>query len=285
MTPPDSAPSSSIPAFPTPDSIGGSPLYVTGEDALACTVHNAAAAVTVTITGRVLLFGQCRPTPFQQTLTPATDRSASVVRFQIGEGWLLNAQVLVTSGTPATGQTFARLSLVHGLTAAAVELFTIAADYITAKLPLSYPGSGVTKSTDGAGAVRSITGATPAAGAEISETVPTGARWELLSFDTQFVTSATVANRQSGLLLDDGANQYALIALQAFSTATQINRLVWGLGIGNSQPINATFQSTSLPVNQRLVGGHRIRTTTANIQVGDQYSAVQYLVREWIEGA
>lgn len=274
-----------VPSFPPLAAFGGAPLYVTGEDALACTVNNAAAGVTVTIAGRVLLFGATRPVPFQQTLTPATDRSSSVVRFQIGEGWLLNAQVTVTSGTPAIGQTFARLSIVHGLTSAAIDLFTVAADYVTAKLPLSYPGSPVARSVDGAGALRSITGATPGAGAEVSETVPTGARWELIAFKVVFATSATVANRFPRLLLDDAANVFCDVFSGGTFPASNNGAITWAQGI----PLTGTFPTTNidapLPVNLRLGAGFRIRTTTGGIQVGDQYSAIQYLVREWIEGA
>src|SRR5882672_7074542 len=121
--------------------MGGAPLFVTGEDALCVTVSNAAAGVTVTVTGRTLQFGATRPKPFAQTIIPATDRSASVARFTLGDGWLLNAEAIVSAGTPAIGQTFARLSLVRGLNANAPDLFTLGADYVTAKLPLSYPGS------------------------------------------------------------------------------------------------------------------------------------------------
>jgi hypothetical protein len=41
----------------------------------------------------------------------------------------------------------------------------------------------------------------------------------------------------------------------------------------------------SLPSMMFLSAGHRIRTVTAAIQAADAYTAVQYLVREWLEGA
>jgi hypothetical protein len=273
------------PPLPSIEAFGGSPLYVTGEDALAVTVNNAAAGVTVTITGRTLGFGQLRPSPFTQTLTPATDRSSSVVRFTLGDGWLLNAQVIVSAGTPAVGQTFARLSLVRGITANAVDEFTLAADYVTAKLPLSYPGSGVLRSTDGAGALRSITGATPAAGAEISETVPAGARWELIAFLWQLITGVAVANRTSRLVIDDGVN----VLWNAPTTPVQPASLT--INYAAAQGLVAGFQDTfstnftPIPFGVKLAAGFRLRTGTVNLQAADQYGVVRYLVREWIEGA
>lgn len=274
-----------VPSFPPLAAFGGSPLYVTGEDALAVTVMNAAAGVVVTITGRMLIFGQTRPTPFTQTLTPATDRSESVVRFAIGDGWLLNVQVKVSSGTPGFGQTFARVSLVHGLASTAAELFTLAMGYITAKLPQAYPGSLIASSLDGGGALRSITGTTPAAGAEVSETVPTGARWEVLAFRTLLTTSATVINRLVELVLDDGALEYFRSGTSGQQAATIQGQHSFSQGWGiASFDGNANWAQT-LPVGLRMGAGHRLRTTTNNLQVGDQYSLVQYLVREWIEGA
>jgi hypothetical protein len=39
-----------------------------------------------------------------------------------------------------------------------------------------------------------------------------------------------------------------------------------------------------VPFNIRLAAGARIKTVTAAIQAGDQYTAPQYLVREFLEG-
>lgn len=273
-----------VPAFPTVENMGGSPLYCTGEESLKVTVFNAAAGVSVTIAGRTLAIGDTRPSPFKQVFTPTTDRSASTSFVQLPPGWLLNAQVFVSAGTPAIGQTFARLSLVRGMGSIADEHMSLAADYITAKQPTSYPGSSMTDPTDGAGAVRSITGATPSAGAEISETVPTGARWELLSIIYTFVTSAAVANRFPDITLDDGANVFfrcgPTIAIAA--STTQLYNAFQGAG-----PVTRdgnTVVERSLPIGVKLLGGYRIRTTTLAIQAADAYTAVQYLVREWVEG-
>lgn len=285
MSPQPGDPQSFVPSFPPLAAFGGSPVYVTGEDALCATVFNAAAGVTVTITGRMLEFGQTRPSPFTQTIVPATDRSASVVRFTIGDGWLLNAQILVSAGTPSIGQTFARLSLVRGTTSNAIDLFTLAAGYVTAKMPLSYPGSGVLASIEGAGALRSITGSTPAAGAESSEAVPTGARWELLAWRASFGASAAVATRQPAFTIDDGTTiVYSIPNLTTFA-ASQSGFMSVAAGTPYAVQLSSGNTPMGLFVGARLLAGYRIRTSTFLIQAADQWTAVQYLVREWIEGA
>lgn len=285
MPPTSNDPQSFVPSFPPLAAFGGSPLYVTGEDALCATVFNGAAGVTVTITGRMLEFGQTRPSPFTQTLIPATDRSASAVRFSLGDGWLLNAQVIVSAGTPSVGQTFARLSLVRGLTANAVDQFTLAADYVTAKMPLSYPGSGVLRATEGAGALRSITGSVPAAGAEVSESVPTGARWELIAFRATLTSSATVATRVPQLSLDDGTTLLCRIAQTASIPASASAPFAWVRGALLAPTAGGNDLVQGAPLGFYLGAGYRLRTVTAGIQAADQWSATQYLVREWIEGA
>jgi hypothetical protein len=73
---------------------------------------------------------------------------------------------------------------------------------------IAWPGSLLLSSLDVAGILRSITGTDPAAGAEISETVPTGARWRLRALAATLVTSATVANRTVSLRVDDGTTGY-----------------------------------------------------------------------------
>lgn len=285
MAPDPVLPQSFVPSFPPLAAFGGSPIYFTGDSALKLSVQNAAAGVTVTMTGRMLAFGATRPTPFTQTLVPATDRTVSSVVFGIGDGWLLDVQAIVSAGSPQVGQCFARLSVVHGQASTATEMFSLAADYVTAKQPVSYPGSGLLDATDSAGALRSIAGATPAAGAEILETVPTGARWELLAFHATFVTAVAVANRVPQLVIDDGVTTLFRVGAALNQAASLTYRRSWYQGAPAPYLDNANSVPMPLPTNIRLPAGARISTLTAAIAAADQWSAVQYLVREWIEGA
>jgi hypothetical protein len=259
-------------------------LYVTNDDQLRVTVFNALASVIVTVRGR--LRGSDGITrPFVEVITPTSDRVASSKIVRLSEGWLSNVLVVVSTGAPLTGQTFTRISIVRGEGTPALEVAVLAAGYVTAQQPIAWPGSPVLNSLDGAGVLRSIAGATPAAGAEVSEAVPTGARWEVLAFTFHWVTAVTVANRACSLVLDDGATVYfrnedpavTVASTTLDKTYSQGQSLIWNGA--------ATVRHGNLPVSNRLIAGHRVRTSTAQIQAADQYSAVQYLVREWIEGA
>lgn len=269
----------------------GAALYLTGEDRLKLTVRNAAAGVTVQLTGRLLAAPESedddppRVQAFAQTLVPATDRSSSTILLPLGEGWLLDAEVIVTAGTPLVGQCFAQLSLVRGDAGATLDLVTLAAGYITALQRLATPGGSIAGSLEGGGALRSITGTDPAAGAEISEAVPSGARWQLLAFAADLVTSATAANRVPALVIDDGANVYARISLNQNETASKTWRNAWLSGAAVQADTTNLILVASLPTPLYLGAGHRIKTVTAALDAGDNWSAPQYLVREWIEGA
>lgn len=185
----------------------------------------------------------------------------------------------ITSGGAATGtlQIYLQDSIDAGTTwndLAAFAPFTFGAAAATQTLSLY-------SRTDGPGLIRSVAGSTPAAGAEISETVPTGARWELMAFKAQLVTDANVATRVVILRFDDGTTEYFRSDANFAHTAGVTGIYDWGQGL--MTPLNGHVGGllAGLPINLRLAGGHRIRTLTSSIQVGDQYSGIQYLVREW----
>jgi hypothetical protein len=66
-----------VPSFPPLAAFGGSPLYVTGEDALKLTVQRRVRRHRDAHRPHAALRRDAA-VPFKQTMTPATDRSASV---------------------------------------------------------------------------------------------------------------------------------------------------------------------------------------------------------------
>lgn len=262
----------------------GHGFYLAGDDNLRLTVFNALVGVSVTVAGR-FQHPDGRVEPFEHRITPTSDRVATVITRRLARGWILNLHVYASAGAPLTGQTFAIASIVRGQSGGVIELATLAAGYVTATQRLAWPSGLVLNSLEGGGALRSITGATPGAGVEVSETVPTGARWELLAFQAQLVTAVAAANRATSLSLDDGATVYVSLPAKFVQTASLTFFYVWAQGLQNLQDATRITNQSPLPTNLRMGAGHRIKTATSAIQGADQFSAVQYLVREWIEGA
>lgn len=118
-------------------------------------------------------------------------------------------------------------------------------------------------------------GTNPAAGVEISETVPAGQVWGLIAFTFTLVTSATVANRRVRLTLDDGTNVFwrtSSLTDQAASTTIvhSASTDVTPVATGGSTGLLA------LPKPAVLKPGYRIKTITALLDSGDDFGAPVY---------
>lgn len=261
---------------------GGGLFYFAGDDNFRLQSINSLASVTLALTGRFL-----RPDgtieAFQHNLTPASDRTLSSANFPRGEGWLIGVRVVVTGAAPIVGQTWVQLDVIRGLSGAVVALHTLMAGYVTATQALVWPAAAGGSSLEGQGAIRSITGADPAAGVEISETVPTGVRWRLLAVHFVLVTDATVANRVPSVVLDDGAVNFSRTdsgAVQAASLSIPYSAFP---GAGFSTAVGSS-RHIPIPNPTILLGGFRIRTLTNAIVAGDNYGAPQLLVEEFFAG-
>lgn len=270
----------SLAGAPTKDAIlEPSPLYLTGEEQLRISTIGNAAGVTLMIRGRVL-----RPdfdvAVTEQQHTPNSDRTVATTTIALSEGWPLGFTVKASGGTPAFGAVWCLLELVRGQGSAAVVVESLGFNFVTANQPLQWPGGVNYLASDGPGCLRSIAGTQPGAGAEISETVPTGARWELLAFEADLVTAVAAANRVPQLTIDDGTNVYSRFSVNTNETASLTWRHSFQQGLQLNADTTRFIITAPLPPANKLGAGHRIKTVTANIQAADQWSVPRYVVLE-----
>jgi hypothetical protein len=110
-------------------------------------------------------------------------------------------------------------------------------------------------------------GTAPGAGNEISETVPDGVQWIVLSMRFPLVTSSAVANRQVSIQITDGDNVVyeSLFAARQTASATHVY-LVTPIGGGAGD--DPTKHIISMPT-MRLGSGWEIQTSTLNLQTAD----------------
>lgn len=254
---------------------------ITPRTNLRISSYNAAAGVTLKVIARIMTFqGQITYNEFDHI--PNTDRSQKQTTAPLVEGWLVSIQTYASAGTPRRGQCFVRVELVQGDTGALVSVTTLLQNYVESKHAINWPGSPLVSSVDGPGCLRSITGTDPAAGVEISETVPAGARWRPISIASLFTTSATVATRVIAWVIDDGANNVlATLDVQSQVASQAVTHSLAALG--NALGASAVVGTACLPALMTLPAGARIRTSTVLIQAGDNWNAPQMLVEEWIE--
>lgn len=259
------------------------PFFVTGEEGLQLSGWSVNTSNRLTVSGRFMnLAGEISPFVYDVLLTSNRVVASRVIA--LGDGWILNLTASTGATTCTYGQCFGRVQVVRGLGSSGIVLGTLCAGYITSSQPIAFPGGRVRSMVEGPAQIRSITGTNPAAGAEVSETVPTGARWRLIALAVRFVTSATAANRFPILTFDDGTNVFFRADPPTQQTAGVDIGYVGGIGVERLTSTNDVRQ-WGFPVAMPLLAGYRIRTATAFIEADDNWGAPQLLVEEWLEGA
>lgn len=204
------------------------------------------------------------------------------------EGFLLSAVLHNFQGGTSgqRGLTRCKLSVVRGA-GGAVPQFTqiLMQGGIDASADLSWPNGQNEIQCNGQGCFRDITGTTPAAGADISEAIISASRWNVMSFSATLTTSATVATRTVSFILDDGSAILYAAEANTSQAASLVKRYTFA-PVGAPLPsVNTPNVVVPAPIGYRTTSGlnlfSRWRTITTNIQVGDQWSAPQYLVEHW----
>lgn len=261
------------------DSVAPVENYITQDMFLSIQHWASVAGISITITARLLLpDGTLKLS--QQVLVTTSDRSKQGGTVALTEGFLLSVVVQIASPN-VEDRIFVSVRLSKGSIGQATIVQQLCAGYPNINRFVTWPPGVHEGSSETNGYINSVTGTTPGAGSEISETVPSNARWELLSFHYSLTTSATVATRQSALIIDDGTN----ILWESTQINQQAASLVYGYSFFPGSPQIAA-QTVSVivasPIGIQLLPGFRIRTTTLNLQAGDQYTPPQYLVKEWI---
>jgi hypothetical protein len=123
--------------------------------------------------------------------------------------------------------------------------------------------------------LRTYVGTNPAAGAEVDEVVPAGKYWRLLAVRATLVDSGVVANRQPRLIVTspDGVTIKWHSPQANSATAGQTNPFCWGRKVGD-QALNYTGLGPTLILADLVLGpGMHVKTSTALLDVGDDWGA------------
>jgi len=213
---------------------------------------------------------------------PNSDRSIALSDYPLPECFIVGLCASLYSLSVARGRVWVDATVCRGLPGpGAVSLHTLIQGYTSGRDVLKYPEGQWGESTDGRGWIRSITGTNPAAGSEISETVPTGALWWPIALIATLVTSATVADRYASLILDDGTTTYVQMGYGTAHQASNSITYLWAVHTRREAVSNAP-KLIPLPDGIFMPAGHRLRTSTFGWQTGDDWGAPQLLVEEWI---
>lgn len=130
------------------------------------------------------------------------------------------------------------------------------------------------------GTLKRITGADPAAGAEVSVTVPALTTWLVISARANLVTSAVVGTRIPWLVADDGALEFFHSVPAASPTASTTTRMCWTTGSGDGIATGERVANHLPDLGLPLLAGYRLRSVTQGLDPGDNWSALELLVAE-----
>lgn len=256
-------------------------FYVQSDDRIACVVLSSVASLVVRFSG-YYLSAKGEVNEYAIDVTPTSDRAATSQIQSIGEGFILSCRTSLVSGNANRGQCYVRAGIQRNTGTPVLPLARLLAGYLTDDYTPSFPFGKIEGPLEGPGNIRSITGTDPAAGAEVSETVPTGARWRVHVLNVQLVSDLTVATREVQIVMDDGTTivhrqpsgigQIASLTIPYFFSNA-------GAAQGASQNQVRSLVFPPLP----MLAGYRIRTVTTALQAGDNHAAPQLLIEEWIE--
>ncbi len=247
-------------------------LMLTEEDRLRVDVWNTASNNTIRVSG-VFFTERNEASPFLFTPTITTDGSQQTSRFFCGLSVLQFLTVSTASISLKPGQTFVRVLVEHGAGPDPVVLTQLTEGYVTDHHNLKWPSAAAFTSTQSHNFLTTLTSADPAAGAEITFTVPANAQLDVSAVRFTLTTSVAAANRQVHVVVDDGAT----VLYDAPANAVQAASL--------TRNYNVTFQTAqpaatdneiyiAMPIRSRLSSGFRIRTATTALQAGDDFSAM-----------
>jgi len=260
--------------------IPGYAVPVEDIDRLRLVVNSNLASSQILVTLQVMDF-EGKIKVWQEVVEVTGDRSQEVFNFQLSKGYLLN--VLITSATSSNwpGEVYCSALLLRGLTLVNITYMQLCCGYVTENSGITWPPGTFQQPFSGPGSIVCIGITAPDPGGELTFTVPSNTRLEVVSLQTTFTADATAANRQVHLEITCDDDVVFAHGELADITATAVATLTWGAGQGYSLA-RSLFRQHGLPTKLVIEEGFIIRTDTKNIQSTDQYTNSELLARRWI---
>lgn len=259
-------------------------LYINVDDQLVISGATSQSAETITVNVR-LLMPNGRLEDMQFFIKPGNTRTVLKQSFPLAEGFLLSMSASAAVAK-TRGQTYVRVSLQRSAGGAGQPAYCLMADYVTTQSVPGYPNGRVLSPSEGPGNVYTFPVSNPGAGADWIQTVPVNARWRVRSWTALLTTSASAGNRnvQSVLNVSLGTS-FQLPA--AVSIPASTSAVVTASGLSPYTGALTTSVAVPLPPDCVLSGVSgslmQLGTITAGLLAGDQWSAINLLIEEWLD--
>ncbi|MCI0557322.1 MAG: hypothetical protein MN733_02425 [Nitrososphaera sp.] len=246
--------------------------------------HNAVfglrIAVQSSVTSPIVIRGLTREGVFAFQLSPTADSAIVNTNFRIPD-IPIALSVVDLAAVLVQGETFVTVSL----TINGDVVQQLMSGWVYNQKALSWPVISGDDQRPGGGRLLTITGDNPAAGAECSDTVPSGQIWKIHIARLNLVADATAANRLIHLVLNDGTTDYADFFTTIAHTASENKFYTFSSAATNSEGSQDNDIAAVFPEFIWLPEAHIIKTETTAIQAGDNYAAPIYMVERFFTPA
>jgi hypothetical protein len=214
--------------------------------------------------------------------TPTLNYNQVLTYHELRAGVLLDFSVFVFSGTVKRGNLYVLVSLADRFQPVPQRTQPISKGYVSTAGPLIWPHGATYDPAEGPGYLTLMGLSSPSVGVDFSFTVPVGVRWNLISFVGTLVTSAVAGTRVPSMVIDDGSSiaftlPYPTGQAASLTYTYYWENIVYALGLVGT--------NVFVPVTNiiPLLSGWRLRTSTALLDSGDQWSAMRVAVLTWVE--
>lgn len=256
-------------------------LYIDRDDRLYIRSWNSiTTGMTIVVRGD-LLHPDGRIRPFEFRHTPLTSGLPSLQIETLAEGFLIGLSVRGDGVAVPRGATLVDVGILRGRGVTGQEQKTLIGGYVEFNRVLSYPPTYYEPSGSGTGAQTPLATADPAAGAEVSHTVPVNEQWRMTTFRVALVCDGTAANRFPRLRIFRSGIEVWRSRSHDAQTAGQTAVYNFVLGGFFEATVQNGEHSNILP-DGRLQGNDTIQTTTTGLQAGDNYTAGVAWLEVWM---
>jgi hypothetical protein len=129
---------------------------------------------------------------------------------------------------------------------------------------------------------RVVTIAAPAAGADPVIVVPANSNWRIEALLATLVTDAVVNNRVPHLIVDDGQG-HNLFNVPFANNQVAGSTVIYSAGASIVASSFDNAITACFPQHLLLLQGWRVRMATSLLDAGDQWSATNVLIKEWLQ--
>jgi hypothetical protein len=261
-----------------------SALYIERDDVLILEGVSNVGGDTITVNLRIFSVDNVI-VPMQLKAVLPSNESLGTFSLPLVEGFLLSASAL--AGTATTrGQTFIRAFLNRGAFSVGQPGQLLFADYVTNQVSAGYPGGRFLSPTEGPGFLTGFPVTNPGNGLDWALNVIGGERWKVRSFNATLTTSATVANRQPQVKINDLGNNLFFGNPSGNIPASTVAQVT-----GSAAPQFAATVTTDImvpiPPDLYLTGTPgalmTIGVVTAGLQAGDAWSNIRLMLERWLD--